>query len=89
MWSAPPHSHHPAFLFDVSRRMAKHVWHLPRARSEPVQTSNVRDADNTHYSIMYVLYVCIFKCIGITYTPIGSACLTSYWKFSTNQAEAQ
>ena len=73
----PLHSHQLAFLFAVSRRMAKHLWHLPRAPSEPVQTSNVRDADNTHYSIMYVLYVCIFKCIGITYTPICSAFLIS------------
>ena len=75
--------------FAVSRRTAKHLWHLPRARSEPVQTSNVRDADNTHYSIIYVFYVCILKYIAITYTHICSACLTSYQKFGTNQAEAQ
>lgn len=75
--------------FVVSRRTANHLWHLPRARSEPVQTSNVRDADNTHYSIIYVFYVCILKYIAITYTHICGACLTSYQKFGTNQAETQ
>ena len=69
-----------SLTFAVSRRMAKHLWHLPRARSEPLQTNNVRDADNTHYSICFLcMYFKIYSYHIYSYLQCLPDFLSEIW----------
>ena len=85
--SAPLHSHQLALLSLYQGERLSTFGICP----EPA-LSHYRPAMlemQTIHITLYVFYVCILKYIAITYTHICSACLTSYQKFGTNQAEAQ